>query len=101
MITRYDFMQTQTQADGTVYPDVLSFPMKKLVLKDPCEQVLVREEDYLRPDLFFFKKKGTVNMMDIQLWVNQVPSKRDMKAGIKLSLPSNDDLNTFYIKYRV
>lgn len=101
MITRYDFMQTVKQPDGKEYPDVLSFSFDHMVLHEPTEQVLIREHEYLRPDLFFFKKQGTNNMEDIQLWVNEVPSRRDMQPGLIIQLIAQSDLNSFYIRNRV
>lgn len=101
MITRYDFMTTQTQADGTVYPDCLSLPLKKLIRKDPLEQVIVKQEDYYRPDLFFANLRGSNNMEDIILWLNNVSSRREMTPGTELNIPSASDLNSFYIRNRI
>lgn len=100
MITRYDFMTTQTQADGTVYPDCLSLPLDKFVAKDPYEQVIVREENYYRPDLFFSELRGNNNSEDIILWLNNISSRREMVPGTELNVPSNSDLNSFYVKCR-
>ena len=100
MITRYDFMDFEKQADGKEYPDALSFPLKKVILKQPCEQAIIREEDYIRPDLFFFKKQGNNNMEDVQLWINEIPSRRHLTPGTYIQLPAGSDLNTFYIKNR-
>jgi len=101
MITRYDFMTTQTQADGTVYPDCLSLPLDKFIRKEPLEQVIVKQEHYLRPDLFFADKRGNNNMEDIILWLNNVSSRREMVPGTELNIPSSSDLNSFYIRNRV
>lgn len=101
MITRYDFMTTQTQSNGIVYPDCLSLPLEKFIRKDPYEQVLVKEEDYYRPDLFFSRLRGNNNMEDIILWLNNISSKREMIPGTKMNIPSSSDLNSFYVKNRV
>lgn len=101
MITRYDFMTTQTQADGTVYPDCLSLPLKKFIRKDPLEQVIVKQENYYRPDLFFSELRGSNNMEDIILWLNNVSSRREMTPGTELNIPSASDLNSFYVRNRI
>ena len=100
MITRYDFMDFEKQGNEKEYPDVLSFPLKKVILKQPCEQVIIREEDFVRPDLFFFRKQGNNNMEDVQLWVNEIPSRRELTPGTYFQVPAGSDLNTFYIKNR-
>lgn len=101
MITRYDFMTTQTQADGTVYPDCLSLSLKKFIRKDPLEQVIVKQENYYRPDLFFAELRGSNNMEDIILWLNNVSSRREMTPGTELNIPSASDLNSFYVRNRI
>ncbi|MGL5913586.1 MAG: hypothetical protein ACRCZB_05420 [Bacteroidales bacterium] len=100
MINRYDFMKAQEQEDGTIYPDCLSLPLDKFLSTETAQQLIVKQEHYYRPDLMFSELLGNNNMEDIILWLNMIPSRRSMTPSTVLSVPSNRDLNTFYIKNR-
>lgn len=93
-------MTTQLQDDGKEYPECLSLPLDKFTLKDPLEQVLIKQENFYRPDLFFSDMRGTNNLEDVILWLNDVSSRRELFPGTQLNLPSNDDVTAFYIRYR-
>lgn len=101
MITRYDFMQDSDQGDGISYPNCLTLPLDKFRRVESTDQVVVREEDYYRPDLMFARLQGSNDMEDIILWLNHKDSRRNTYPGTTLNLPSPKDLDLFYIEQRI
>jgi hypothetical protein len=37
---------------------------------------------------------------DILLWLNMIPSRRDLEPGMEMNLPSFSDINRYYIEHR-
>jgi hypothetical protein len=37
---------------------------------------------------------------DILLWLNMIPSRRDLEPGMKMDIPSFSDINRYYIEHR-
>ena len=99
--SRYDLMEGQ-QIDGdyTVWPDCLSIELDDFPSSKPGLNVFVYQDNVLRPDIFFYKKLKTNNLEDIVLWLNGVPSRRDLEAGMSLQLPAVADINSYFIKNR-
>jgi len=98
---RYDLMITQEiEGDLVYYPDCLSIDLNTFLNSTPPKEVMIRQNDVFRPDIFFYRKRGTNNLEDIILWLNGIPSRRDMLAGNVVKLPSVSDSNLYYIKNR-
>jgi hypothetical protein len=86
--------------DFTEWPDCLSIDLDDFPDTTPGKNVIVYQESVLRPDLFFYSKMGTNNLEDIVLWLNEVPSRRDLEAGMSLLFPAASDRNSYYIANR-
>jgi hypothetical protein len=98
---RYDLMDSQQiEGDYTVWPDCLSINLDDFPDSKPRADALVCQDNVLRPDMFFYKKMGTNNLEDIVLWLNEVPSRRDLEPGMSLRLPVAADINSYFIKNR-
>jgi hypothetical protein len=98
---RYDLMEgQQIDDDLIIWPDCLSIELDDFPETSPGKNVFVRQENVLRPDLFFYREMGTNNLEDIVLWINEVSSRRDLEAGMSLLLPAINDLNSYYIANR-
>ena len=98
---RYDLMESQQiEGDYTIWPDCLSINLDDFTYVKPGLNVFVYQENFLRPDIFFYKKLKTNNLEDIVLWLNGVPSRRDLEAGMSLLFPMVTDINSFYINNR-
>ena len=99
--SRYDLMEGQ-QIDGdyTIWPDCLSIDLDDFPASKPGVNAFVYQDNVLRPDMFFYKIMGTNNLEDIALWLNGVPSRRDLIAGLSLQLPAVADINSFFIRNR-
>jgi hypothetical protein len=98
---RYDLMKGQQIGDDlTVWPDCLSIDLDVFQDTLPGLNVFVRQENVLRPDIFFYKKLGTNNLEDIVLWLNEVSSRRDLQEGMSLLLPAMQDINSYFIENR-
>jgi hypothetical protein len=99
--SRYDLMEGQ-QIDGnyTIWPDCLSIDLDDFPDSKPAVNVFVYQENVLRPDMLFYKKMGTNNLEDIVLWLNGIPSRRDLEAGMSLQLPAVTDINSYFIQNR-
>lgn len=99
--SRYDLMESQQfDDDFTVWPDCLSIDLDEFPSSRPMTNVMVYQDNVIRPDLFFYRKMGTNNLEDIVLWLNGVPSRRDLEPGMSLQLPSMADINSFFINNR-
>jgi hypothetical protein len=101
-INRYDLMDGQF-IDGDIeheWPDCLSVDLDGFPEKNPPKSVVVRQENVLRPDMFFYKHLNSNMLEDILLWLNMVPSRRDLEPGMRLDLPSFADINRYYIERR-
>ena len=98
---RYDLMEGQ-QIDGDfiIWPDCLSIDLDNFPNSKSCVNVLVYQDNVLRPDMFFYKKMGTNNLEDIVLWLNGISSRRDLLAGMSMQLPAVSDINSYFIKNR-
>lgn len=98
---RYDLMESQEiEGDKFVWADCLSINLDTFPASKVKKNVLIRQGDVIRPDLFFYSEMDTNNLEDITLWLNNIPSRRDMIAGKTMQLPSTTDINSFYIKNR-
>jgi hypothetical protein len=98
---RYDLMAgQQIDDDPAVWPDCLSIDLDTFPDTQPGVNVFVYQDSALRPDMFFYHKMGTNNLEDIVLWLNEIPSRRDLEAGMSLVLPAMSDLNSYYIANR-
>jgi hypothetical protein len=98
---RYDLMDDQQiDGDAVVYPDCLSIDLDDFINTKPTADALVYQNNVYRPDLFFHNKMGTNNLEDIVLWLNDVPSRRNMEAGMVLKLPMTSDINSYFIRNR-
>ena len=86
--------------DYTIWPDCLSIDLDDFPNSRPGANIFVYQENYLRPDMFFYKKMRTNNLEDIVLWLNGVPSRRDLQPGMSLQLPDVTDINSYFIKNR-
>ena len=99
--SRYDLMEgQQIDDDYTVWPDCLSIDLDAFPDLRPRTNVFVFQDNILRPDLFFFRRLGTNNLEDIILWLNSVPSRRDLLAGMSLELPALADINSYFVNNR-
>ena len=101
-INRYDLMDGQF-VDGDTeheWPDCLSIDLSKFQENTPSKNVIVYQENVLRPDLFFHKHLNSNMLEDILLWLNMIPSRRDFEAGMSMKLPVLTDVNRFYIENR-
>jgi hypothetical protein len=99
---RYDLMNGQF-IDGDIeheWPDCLSIDLDEFPEKNPPKSVVVYQENVLRPDMFFFKHLNSNMLEDILLWLNMIPSRRDLEPGMKMDLPSFSDINRYYIENR-
>jgi hypothetical protein len=94
-------MTTTTDNDGTVYPDCLSVPLKNFRAQKNSSLVRLTQVDIDRFDLFIYKKYHSLDYIDIILWLNNIGSMRELRAGVYFRLPAKSDLDTFYIKNRV
>jgi hypothetical protein len=90
----------QIDGDFTVWPDCLSIDLDDFPGSKPGLSAFVYQDNVLRPDTFFYKQMGANNLEDIVLWLNEIPSRRDLEAGMSLNLPSGADINTYFIKNR-
>jgi hypothetical protein len=101
-VNRYDLMNGQF-VDGDTeheWPDCLSIDLDEFPEKNPPKNVVVYQENVLRPDNFFFKHLNSNMLEDILLWLNMIPSRRDLEPGMKMDLPSFADINRYYIEHR-
>jgi hypothetical protein len=101
-VNRYDLMNGQF-VDGDIeheWPDCLSIDLDEFPEKNPPKNVVVYQENVLRPDMFFFKHLNSNMLEDILLWLNMVPSRRDLEPGMNMDLPSFADINRYYIEHR-
>jgi hypothetical protein len=90
----------QIDGDYTVWPDCLSIDLDDFPESKPGADAFVYQDNVIRPDMFFYKRMGTNNLEDIVLWLNEVPSRRDLEAGMSLRLPAVSDINSYFIKNR-
>ena len=98
---RYDLMEgQQVEEFDPIYPDCLSIDLDAFTLTSPGKDEVVYQENVIRPDIFFDNKMGTNNLEDIVLWINAIPSRRDLSEGIILNIPSKSDISSFFIKNR-
>lgn len=99
--SRYDLMEGQ-QVDESpeVWPDCLSIDLDLFPRTSSNENVFVYQKDTIRPDRLFYNKIGTNNLEDIVLWLNQIPSRRDLEPALSLLFPSRTDINSYYISSR-
>ena len=98
---RYDLMESQQiEDDFTIWPDCLSINLEDFLNSKPPINVIIYQDNVLRPDLFFNKRMSTNNLEDIVLWLNEIPSRRDLEVGMSLQLPVISDINSYFIKYR-
>jgi len=98
---RYDLMSSQEiEGDSKNYPDCLSINLDDFRIMSPPKEALIRQNDTFRPDIFFYRKRGTNNLEDIILWINDISSRRDMIIGSVIKLPSVNDSNSYFIKNR-
>ena len=98
---RYDLMEGQQIDDNyTIWPDCLSIDLESFPDSKPRINVFCYQDNVLRPDRFFYKSMGTNNLEDIVLWLNGVPSRRDLEAGMSLELPVVADINSYFINNR-
>lgn len=99
--SRYDVMDSQIiEGDSVVYYDCLSINLDTFPSKRVRKNVLVKQGDVLRPDLFFYSQMETNNLEDVVLWLNDIPSRRDLFAGQSVQLPFLRDINEYYIDER-
>jgi hypothetical protein len=101
-VSRYDLMNGQF-IDGDIeheWPDCLSIDLDEFPEKNPPKSVVVYQENVLRSDTFFFKHLNSNMLEDILLWLNMIPSRRDLEPGMKMDLPSFSDINRYYIENR-
>ena len=101
-VNRYDLMEGQYVGEDEehFWPDCLSIDLNEFSEKEPPKNVVVYQENVLRPDLFFFKHLNSNMLEDILLWINMVSSRRDLEPGMNLDLPVFADINRFYIANR-
>jgi hypothetical protein len=99
---RYDLMSSQViEGDPNhEWPDCLSIDLDEFPEKDPPKNAVVYQENVLRPDMFFFKHLNSNMLEDILLWLNKIPSRRDLEPGMTMDLPSLADVNRYYIERR-
>jgi len=93
-------MTTTTDNDGKVYPDCLSVPLEKFRYQKNPSSARLTQVNIDRFDLYIFDKYQSTNYLDIVLWLNNIGSIRELKAGMWITLPDKSDLDTFHIKYR-
>jgi hypothetical protein len=101
-VNRYDLMDGQFVDEDTEHewPDCLSVDLDEFPETTPPKSVIVYQENVLRPDIFFFKHLNSNMLEDILLWLNMIPSRRDLEPGMELDLPSFVDINRYYIGHR-
>lgn len=90
----------QFDDDSTVWPDCLSINLDDFPSLKAKVNVFVYQDNVLRPDIFFYKKMGTNDLEDIVLWLNGIPSRRELEAGMSLQLPATADINAYFIENR-
>jgi hypothetical protein len=101
-VNRYDLMNGQF-IDGDIeheWPDCLSIDLEEFPEKSPSKNVVIYQENVLRPDMFFFKHLNSKMLEDIILWLNMIPSRRDLEPGMEMDLPVFSDINRYYIEHR-
>jgi hypothetical protein len=99
---RYDLMNSQFIENDLEHewPDCLSIDLSEFPEKSPPKNVVVYQENVLRPDMFFFKHLNSNRLEDILLWLNMISSRRDLEPGMKMDLPAFSDINRYYIEHR-
>jgi hypothetical protein len=101
-VNRYDLMTSQFIENDIdhEWPDCLSIDLDELSEVSFSKKVIVYQENVLRPDIFFYKHLNSNMLEDILLWLNAIPSRRDLASGMEMSLPSFSDINHYYIEHR-
>jgi hypothetical protein len=100
-VSRYDLMDSQRiSGSENEWPDCLSISIDEFPESSPLRNVVVYQENVLRPDIFFYKYLNSNMLEDIILWLNGVSSRRDLEPGMTLDLPSFTDVNRYYIEHR-
>ncbi len=103
MKTRYITMKEShmTNDKGEKYPDVLSFPLKKIKYEDPLKEVVITQAYKERFYLLCYDVYGVSEYDDLILWLNGVSSTYLLVPGETILLPSKRDLDKFLIQNKV
>lgn len=103
MRSRYDVIKEShmTNDRGEKYPDVLSFPIRKIKYNDPLKTVVITQRYKERFYLLCHEAYGTSQYDDLVLWLNGVSSVHILVPGETILLPSKRDLDKFLIEHKV
>lgn len=102
MRSRYDLMSTtETQDNGKVYKDPFTLPLQKFVYRENTIEVTLDSTDLKRPDYLGSKLYGSDEMEDFVLMLNNIGLLQYSTAGDSIDVPTNNDMESFYFKYRV
>jgi hypothetical protein len=87
-----------TSTEGTLYPDIMTFPIDDFKFTDVPMEYYLTEIDIYRFDVLLLKLYDVAEMDDILFWLNNIPFIYDEADGTKILIPSRKDMEDFYLK---
>lgn len=81
---------------GNKYPDIFTFPIKKLKITEIPYTYVLTEVDIYRFDLLIYSYYGSPDYDDIVLWYNNIEHISDVLPGTSIELPVKNDIDKFY-----
>ena len=103
MRSLYDLAERSVELaeDGTYYPDICTIPIQKFKYTESPKEYSLTEKDVERPDIFIYKEYGVAELDDILFWINSIENLYDIEENTEILIPSKEDVEDFYYKYRV
>ena len=102
MKSRYDLMEDSNikAEDGTFYPDVMTFKIKKFRYTETPNEFITNEINIRRKDLLVFNFYNETDFDDIVLFLNRVADFHELEIEDILYIPTKDNMDKFYLRYR-
>jgi hypothetical protein len=103
MRSRYDLAETASQKSDvtdTYYKDIFSIPLQKFQYNDIDETYYLEKEERYRQDIIINRYYEVAEYDDIVLWLNNIGYLPDEDVGKEITIPSLNDMETFYYRYR-
>ena len=102
MRSRADLMEDSvvTSTDGSKYKDTFTLPLQKFIYRENEIEATLTKPDIDRPDYLGSKMYKGNELEDIVLMLNGIGLLQYKTPGDTIDVPSQNDIEDFYFKYR-
>lgn len=102
MRSRYDLAKNSSTrgSDGSFYKDICTVPMAKFRYTTNQQEFVINSVEANRTDLLMHDLYQIAELDDLLLWLNNIADVFSLSAGDTISIPTKDDLESFYYRYR-